>query len=189
MSQSNLGSGFFWKNLFKGLFYAGLIVALYLLAREVIDVDSYMAKLGEWPVLTYLTFSLSELIFGLIPPELFIIWVIEHGVFNSFIPDVALLAVISVAAGIIGYSIGKSFRTWTYMNGFMERYVYRYNSYYRRYGGFLVVIGALTPLPFSAVCMLMGASGYPYGRFLLLTGVRFIRFGMYGWAIWKTVAP
>lgn len=147
-----------------------------------------MATLGQWPIMIYLTFSLSELIFGLIPPELFIIWVIDHGVFQQFLPDVLLLAIISYLSGLVGYSLGKASRNWQFMKSLMERYVYKYNDYYRKYGGFLVVIGAMTPLPFSAVCMLMGASSYPYGRFLLLASIRFIRFALYAWVIWKTIA-
>lgn len=188
MAATESRSGFFWKNLLKGIGFLLLIIALYVLAQRYIDIDSYMAKLGEWPVLMYLTFCVSEIVFGIIPPELFIIWVMDHGVFQLLAADVLLLAFISYGAGMIGYSLGRASRSWDFMQPVMQHYVFRYDEYFRKYGGFLVVVAALTPLPFSAICMLMGASRYPYLRFLVLALVRFIRFAIYGWAIWKTIA-
>ncbi len=189
MADSDSRSVFFWKNLLKGLLFLVLLIVMYVLARQFIDVDAYMAALGEWPLLIYLTFCLSEVIFGIIPPELFIIWVIDHGIFKAMIPDVLLLALISYLAGVVGYILGMKSRGWDFIQPVMRRYVYKYDEYFRKYGGFLVVVGAMTPLPFSAVCMLMGASRYPFTRFLLLSCVRFVRFALYAWVIWKTIAP
>lgn len=186
MSLKNIKTKFFIRNFIKGLGILAVIIALYLLAQRFFDVDAYMEHLGQWPVLVYITFSLSELIFGLIPPELFIIWVIQNGIFQMFLADVFLLALISYASGVIGYYLGKEAKKWSFMNSIMGRYVLKYSRYMRRFGGFLIVIGAMTPLPFSAVCMLMGTSGYPFNRFLLLASVRFIRFALYAWIIWQT---
>lgn len=180
-------SPFFIKNLLKGLAFLAVLVVGYELLKEY--VDPVIDYLGQWPLLIYLTFTLSELIFGLIPPELFMIWTLKFGLFNAFVPDVAFLAAISYGAGIIGFFLGRYFSRLSWLQWTMERYIYTYQKKLRRYGGFLVVIGALTPLPFSAVCMLMGASKFPFGRFMLISLTRFVRFAAYAWAIWQTNKP
>jgi hypothetical protein len=188
MSLNNIKSKFFVKNFLKGLLILAVIITLYLLAKRYFDIDSYMLYLGQWPFLVYLTFTLSEIIFGIIPPELFIIWVIQNGIVGNFIADVFLLATMSYLAGVFGYFLGKEAKKWRFMDSIMGKYVLKYSRYMRRYGGFLIVIGAMTPLPFSAVCMLMGTSGYEFKRFLYLSLMRFVRFGIYGWIIWQTTA-
>ena len=53
------------------------------------------------------------------------------------------------------------------------------------FGIYLILIAALTPLPFSAVCILIGSVRYSFGRFALLATSRFIRFGIYALVFWE----
>ena len=48
----------------------------------------------------------------------------------------------------------------------------------------LVVVGAVTPVPYSATCMLAGSVKYPFNTFLLICITRIIRFAFYGWMVW-----
>ena len=181
----NRKTWFFVKNLLKGLLGLAVIVIAYNLLQEYFNVDVYFDYLGNWPILVYLVFVASEVIFGIIPPELFMIWSLSNGLFDSYVLDVALLSVISYCAGILGYFIGRAMLDYKWTASFMDKYVHRYKNLLNRYGGFLIFVGAVTPVPFSAICMLMGGTQYPFNRFLLISLARFVRYALCAWVIWQ----
>ena len=55
-------------------------------------------------------------------------------------------------------------------------------------GGFLIVVGALLPIPFSITCLASGMIKYPLRGVLLFGCLRFVRFAIYGAAIFKMVS-
>ena len=57
----------------------------------------------------------------------------------------------------------------------------------RRYGGFLIIVAAMTPLPFSGVALIVGATGYKFPMYLLVSLTRFVRFAAYAYVVWLTV--
>lgn len=181
----NRKTWFFVKNLLKGLLGLAIIVIAYSLLQRYTEVDKFIDYLGNWPVMVYLVFITSEVVFGIIPPELFMIWSLNNGLFDSYVLDVALLSAISYLAGILGYQIGKYMLGFSWTASFMNRYVHRYKNLLNRYGGFLIFVGAVTPVPFSAICMLMGGTQYPFNRFLLISLARFLRYAIYAWVIWQ----
>ncbi|MCA6078299.1 YqaA family protein [Fulvivirga sedimenti] len=185
----NRRSKFLLKNLLKGLFWLAVIVIIYELLQRYTEVDEFINYLGNWPILIYSVFILSEIIFGIIPPELFMIWSLNNGLFDSYVLNVMLLATISYLAGILGYHIGKYLLEFKWTQTFMQKNVRRYKNLLNKYGGFLIFVGAVTPVPFSAICMLMGGTQYPFSRFLLISLARFGRFAAYAWVIWQTNKP
>ena len=46
------------------------------------------------------------------------------------------------------------------------------------------VVAAITPLPFSATCAVVGAVGFDRKRYLIYSLARFIRYAIYGFFIW-----
>jgi membrane protein YqaA with SNARE-associated domain len=66
-----------------------------------------------------------------------------------------------------------------------EKYLEQYQDNLKRYGGYLVFVGAVTPVPFSATCMLAGSVDLPFKNFLLICITRIIRFAVYGWMVWS----
>ncbi|MGB1185025.1 MAG: short-chain dehydrogenase, partial [Schleiferiaceae bacterium] len=56
---------------------------------------------------------------------------------------------------------------------------------HKRFGGLLIIIAALTPLPYPIVCQLCGINKFPFRAFALLTLVRFLRFAIYGLVLYK----
>lgn len=185
MSLFNYRSRFLLKNLLKGLMALTIIVVIYILLQKYTAFDSFMSYIGRWPVLVYLVFIFSEVVFGIIPPELFMIWSIKSGVFDTYAFDVALLAGISYAAGVFGYAIGARLKDFGPFKKVFQKYIKRYQNTLNRYGGFLIFVAAVTPVPFSAICMLMGATRYNFYRFLLIALVRFVRFAAYSVVIYQ----
>ncbi|WP_155173478.1 VTT domain-containing protein [Fulvivirga kasyanovii] len=185
MSLFNYRSRFFLKNLMKGLMALTVIVVSYILLQKYTAVDAFMDYIGRWPLIVYTVFIFSEVVFGLIPPELFMIWSIKNGAFDIYALNVALLALISYLAGVLGYFVGARLKDLGPVRSIFQRYIKRYQNALNRYGGFLIIVAAITPVPFSAICMLMGATRYNFYRFLLIASVRFIRFAAYSTVIYQ----
>ncbi|MEJ2005898.1 MAG: VTT domain-containing protein [Cyclobacteriaceae bacterium] len=185
----NRRTKFLLKNLAKGLFWLAVIVLAYEILQRYTNIEQFIEYLGNWPILIYTTFIFSEIIFGIIPPELFMIWSLKNGIFSSYPLNVLFLAVISYFAGVLGYHIGKWLLRFRWSATFMEKNVHRYKNLLNKFGGFLILVGAITPVPFSAICMLMGGTQYPFQRFLLISLARFARFAAYAWVIWQTNKP
>ena len=105
---------------------------------------------------------MSEAVFGIIPPEVFMIWSIHGGAFDSYVLNVVLLSVVSYGAGIFGFFVGSKMRGYSLFIRIKETYLDKYQKNLKRFGGILVVTAALTPLPFSAVAMAVAAFRFPF---------------------------
>jgi membrane protein DedA with SNARE-associated domain len=177
---------FLLTNLAKGTLYLFLILAAYLLIRNSITVKyhSLLATLlgDAWVVIGL--YLLSEVIFGIIPPEVFMLWALRTGKPDEYAGYVALLAAVSFLAGWLGYYFGRKFGGTLLYRRIRKRYLSKWEPYLQQYGGFLVVVGAVTPVPYSGTCMIAGAVNFPHRQFLLYSSTRFIRFAIYAWIVW-----
>jgi uncharacterized membrane protein YdjX (TVP38/TMEM64 family) len=180
---------FFSKNLLRGLIWLAGIIVIYILIREYVDLnfEKILEPLYNDPFYVYLAFSISEVLVGIIPPELFMIWASHKGSLYEYIPSILLLAVLSYGAGILGYWIGRSFSDTQLYARLSDRFFSDYVDTLRRYGSFLIVVAALTPLPFSGIAMVVGSTGYRFEKYVLISLTRFFRFGVYAYVVWLTV--
>lgn len=180
-------TAFFLKNLFRGLLWLGIIVGgyFYLKNNYNFSLEGILGSFYERPAVIFSIFFGSEVIFGIIPPELFMIWSLRHELLDLYIENVLVLALLSYFAGTIGYYIGFKFSTTRLYRVLRKNYLAKFEKHLSQFGGFLVVVAALTPLPFAGICMLMGAVKYPIKRFLLISTTRFLRFGVYAIIIWE----
>jgi membrane protein DedA with SNARE-associated domain len=55
----------------------------------------------------------------------------------------------------------------------------------RKWGGFLIAVGALLPLPFAIASMAAGMINFNFKNFLVFALLRFLRFIIYGFAIYQ----
>jgi membrane protein YqaA with SNARE-associated domain len=184
MSLFNIRSKILFKNIAKGLFWLMAIIVGYYYVQKYTHFDLFLEHIGQWPYLVYGVFTASEVIFGIIPPELFMIWSVKHGIFETYVANVALLSVISFLAGLLGYYIGSNLRQAPYFKPIFDKNIRKYKNILNKYAGFLIIIGAITPVPFSAICMLVGATNFPFKNFLLYASSRFLRFAAYSVAIY-----
>lgn len=131
-----------------------------------------------------LLFLVSESFLGLIPPEIFIAWSKKttEPIFN-----LTLLAIFSYAGGIISYFIGKGILTIKVVKNYFETKMSKHLKNTSKWGGFLIVVGALLPVPFSITCLAGGMIKYPLNGLLLFGLLRFARFAIYGVAIFQMV--
>ena len=178
---------FFARNLGRGLLWLALLVGGFVLLKDKIDIDylQWLSPVYEKPFRVYLIYSASELLFGIIPPEIFMIWSLRFGKLASYILHVGALALISYVAGILGYLIGN-YLNHTRLYAYLRQRVFgRYERYFYRFGAFLIVVAALTPLPFSGVSMLVGSVEFPIKKYLVFASTRFLRFAAYSYIVWQ----
>jgi len=174
------GYTFLRSNLLKlGASILIILGLFYLIDGYIINIDDAMAWVTKIlsPAGLMGLFFLSEVSFGVITPELLIVWADETLKPNWML---ALLATLSYTAGIVSYFIGQF---WSTRKIVRERILERNATsmdQLRRFGGLLIILAALTPLPYPIVCQLSGMNKYPFKYFVWITLVRFLRFGLYG---------
>lgn len=187
--QKNTGRiRFLLINLLKGLIWMTVIVGGYYYLSSHFDftLEKLLGSYYEKPAIIFSIFFGSEVVFGIIPPELFMIWSLRAGDVSIYVNNVIALAALSYGSGIIGYYIGRQFSATRVYRTIRINYLKKAEKHFVRYGGFLLIVAALTPIPFAGVCMLTGAVKYPFTRFLLFTSTRFLRFATYAFIIWET---
>ena len=144
-----------------------------------------LTPLRERPFFVYSVFFISETIFGIIPPEVFMVWALDQGILH-YLEVIFLLTALSYLGGIIAFYMGKFFTNFRFFRRIKIGETYRkYSNTYRRFGGILILIAAITPLPFALISLISGSMGYRFRRYMVYASVRFLRFAVYGYFIWE----
>jgi len=180
---SNDKNKFLISNLLKGFFYLAILLGLFLLLRQFSSEEQRYAWFGsiyDDAVLVMGIFVLSEILFGIIPPEIFMLWSLETSLIGSYLPSIGVLSVISYGAGFFNFNLGKWIKDKKWISGVRFPRFHKYLRLFEKYGGHLVVVASISPLPFSAISLLSGMGGLPTKRYLLLSLFRIVRYFVYG---------
>lgn len=180
---------FLAKNLFRAVIYALIIGIAYYLFKEYFVTESHKVWLEQFynkPVLIYLIYSCSEILFGLFPPEFFMLWAYHKGDVYQYMFHLALFAGISYGAGYLAFIIGHFLRRAVFFRFMSRKFFLKYWPLFRRFGSVLIISAALTPLPWALISMLVGTTTYPLKRFTYIALFRILRFVVYGFIIYQT---
>lgn len=170
----------------RGLIWFAVIITAYILASEDIKVyQKEINDIGDRLPLLLGIFTVSEVVFGIIPPELFMLIWQSKGILSEYVVNLTYLTMISYAAGVLGYYIGRYFSKTSLYQRINDRYLKQYDRQLKKFGIYIVLVGAVTPVPFSATCMLAGSVNLPIRDFLLICISRILRFAVYGWMVWS----
>lgn len=176
---------FIGQNLKKASIPFGLLLGLVLfLEYYVLDFHTLFHETTRAysSLSLFLLFFASESFLGLIPPELFIAWV-------KTLPDpklnLTILAFLSYAGGCTSYFIGKTILTIPSIKKAIDSKMNKHITNLRKWGGFLIIVGALLPIPFSMVSMASGIINYSFKKYLLFGLFRFLRFYLFALAIFN----
>ncbi|MBK8489480.1 MAG: VTT domain-containing protein [Saprospirales bacterium] len=150
-----------------------------------VEYITWLEPVYSRPVLMFLIYTASEVLFGIIPPEIFMVWALNQGDMATYVSIVALLLFISYGAGWLAYSVGKRSHHTSWYRYLKRKYFSKYEIYLNEFGSFLIIVASVTPLPFAGVCMLVGAANYKTSRFLLYSLFRVVRFIVYASIIWE----
>lgn len=163
----------------KLLVIIAIIVGIVLLLNHFFNlsqiIENYIFSHDTPGVLTL--FLISETVLGWIPPDLFIMW---SDKFNAPLLWLTILGTISYVGGMNAYFIGKialkfpRFRRWLENRNavFFERI--------RKWGGIIIILAALFPLPFATTTLAAGMVKYPLKQTLIFGLSRYLRFYLYG---------
>lgn len=178
---------FVWESLKKAFLPIVLVVlGLFLFNKYVYDINNGLETITETFSKTgiLITFFISETILGLIPPEIFIAWTKKT---EDPILNLAILATLSYSGGLLTYFLGKMTLKIESVKTYLEVKMAANLKNTKKWGGILILVGALLPLPFSIACLAAGMIKYPFRSVVLFGLFRFLRFAIYAWAIFKVV--
>jgi len=166
------------------LFVVALIVGIHFFVIDLnvalqFVIDNYSN------VFVHTLFFVSESILGIIPPELFIAWSDKT---DSPVLNLALLATSSFGGGIVSYFIGRASLNISAVHNYLEVKMQKHLKNARKWGGFLILVGALLPLPFAVASLAAGMIRYDFKYYFLFGLARFLRFAIYGVAIFSLVS-
>ena len=178
----------FLKDSIYRSFFMIVIFVLLLMAVNffVIDINLMINNVIERysPVVIILVFLLSESLLGLIPPEIFILWSSKSAYPYFFL---FAIATSSYIGGALSYLIGMRISLLPTISKYIELKIGQYIINLRKWGGFFIVVGALSPIPHSIVSIGAGLIGYNFKYYLLWSIFRYLRFLIYYFIILKVV--
>jgi membrane protein DedA with SNARE-associated domain len=187
LSRSNNKSTFLIRNLLRGFIWLAVIIAAFLFIKNKVNVNylEWLKPLYDNTFIIFLIYFTSELVIGIIPPEVFMIWALRNGSIAEYMILILILALISYLAGLAGYFFGRYLNTTLVYRFIRMKFLTKMERKLNIYGLYIIIVAALTPLPFSGVSMLVGSVKYPLRKYILYSLTRFIRFAVYSWFIWE----
>ncbi|MEE4287275.1 MAG: hypothetical protein V2I31_14065 [Mariniphaga sp.] len=180
---------FLINNGLRGFAWLAVLLIAYFFFEEIViskAPDAWVEQFYARPLVIYIIYIASEFFFGIIPPEFFMIWAFNKGGVINYTLTVAFFAMVSYALGYVTFLIGQFIYKKVTFRYIRIKYLKTSWPQLRKYGIFLIIVAALTPLPWSAICLLVGSAGYPSGRFLRYAIFRLVRFAVYGFIIFQT---
>lgn len=176
----------FLKNVaIKGVITIAVIVGIVLILEYYfLDINALLETLVSTfsPFMIFLVFAVSESLLGLLPPEIFIAWSAKSAWPWIFL---MVLASLSYLGGIVSYYIGMLLHRIPQIKTYTEVKIARHISNLRKWGGVLVFVGAMLPIPHSVVGIACGLIKYDFKYYLVWALFRYLRFIIYAFVIFK----
>jgi len=105
-----------------------------------------------------------------IPPDLFTGFAYVGGL--DFWPIAVVASAASVSGGTLAWAVARRFSQTDWFQRFIRNRGERAYALVRRYGMIALVLGAVSPLPFSLTCYAAGTLKMPYAKFLAVALLR-----------------
>ena len=177
---------FVWQSVKKATPYIIAFLMLIYILDYFFNINATLINMTEiLPAFGVLTFFFaSETVLGLVPPEIFIAWSskLNNPWFYLFV-----LASLSYFGGLLAYWIGQTITKIPSVHDYFETKMDKHLKKSRKWGGFLIIVGALLPLPFSMSCMAAGLIKFPFKNVMRYGSLRFVRFAIYGVIIFNVL--
>lgn len=177
---------FVWQAVKKALPYIISLVILVYVINYFFNLNDALTHLTEilpaYGVLSF--FFVSETLLGLVPPEIFIAW--SGKMYNPWC-YLGILAVLSYGGGMLSYWMGRTITKIPSVHKYIEVKMEAQLKNSKKWGGFLIMVGAVLPLPFSIACIAAGIIKFPFNNVMLYGALRFVRFAIYGVIIFNAL--
>jgi membrane protein YqaA with SNARE-associated domain len=167
------------SNFIKVLGIIAIIVVVALLVNtfiiKIVEIPQFLIDNFPAPVVLVF-FFLSESFLGMIPPDVFILWVTGMPDFYLW---VLLLSLISYAGGFGAFYIGVLVRKIPKVKARAEIIYANHIHKIKKWGSIFIIIAAMFPIPYAIVCSLAGMMKFPVVRLFYLGIFRIARFFIY----------
>lgn len=171
------------KSFWPIVIFIFAILGIHFFVMNINDILELM--ISSFPTAGILSvFFLSESILGLIPPEIFIAWAAKT---SSPWFYLGVLSFASYLGGVFSYFSGRTFAYFPSVYEFLEVRMAKHVNNMRKWGGLLIIAGALLPVPFAITSIAAGIIKYPLPSYLAYGLLRFLRFAIYGWMIFGAI--
>jgi len=178
---------------FAGKNFLKLAIGLGVLATVLWSINTYLIDLSEFGVFLIDTFNaptlliifyLAEIGTGLIPPYIYILWAgeLQHPYLM-----VTLLTLLSICGGSTSYLIGTRLYHLPKVRKWVDIKFKVQFDYIKKFGGLLIFISAISPLPYPTVSLIAGIVRFPFPTFLILSIARFIKFFGYALLLYNVI--
>lgn len=179
---------FIFSNTKKAIIPLIVVIGILLYVNyKVMSINDMMlyitANFSDFTIFTI--FFASESFLGLLPPDIFIAWTKNT---QSPLLYLAFLAILSYLGGVIAYFMGRSLLLVPLINEYFEGKMIKHIKNMQKWGGFLIAVGALLPLPFAMACLAAGMINFSKKHFFLFASLRIFRFVIYGFAIYSALS-
>ncbi|MFA9389112.1 MAG: hypothetical protein ACERKD_04870 [Prolixibacteraceae bacterium] len=185
----NFKRKFIIQNAARAIFALAILAFAFFLFDQLIfkeNPEFWIQKFYSNPGIIYLIYVGSEVFFGIFPPEIFMVWALNKGSLYGYIGNLAFFAIVSYGAGYLSFFAGRYFSKVLYFRFLQRKFFVKYLPKVRRFGTTLIIIAALTPVPWATISLLIGTTNYSMRRYLLFALSRILRFIIYGFIIYKT---
>lgn len=177
---------YFSQNLIRGFLYLAALIFVLIFVKRYFE-SQYLA-IEHWVSddywLMFLIFLVSETFVGILPPELFMAWTKDDpAILYEWV--IIAMSLISLLAGWLNFYFGHIISEFAYFKRFFGKRLEKYKMRYEQYGGGIIVVAAVTPLPFALISLIAGSLSYPTRKYLIYSSFRILRFVVYGLIIWN----
>lgn len=159
------------KNLIKALI--GLIFFVILMGALGVWFEPQLVLITTWIVervgfvgMAMLLWVTDSLVTPF-PPDILLIIIANSPLADKWLFYVSILGAVSVGAGMTGYGIGRWLGHFLWVQKLFSQLSQEHQDFIQKYGFWAVVIGAITPLPYSLTCWTAGALGLRWTTVLM----------------------
>ncbi|VXC03805.1 Short-chain dehydrogenase [Flavobacterium sp. 9AF] len=179
---------FIWDNSKKAIIPLAIVIGILVYINyNVMSIEKMLSYVTQnfSDISIFSLFLLSESVLGLLPPDIFIAWTKNT---SSPLLYLSILAGLSYLGGVISYYKGRTLLLIPKINDYLEGRMTKHIRNMQKWGGFLIAVGALLPLPFAIACLAAGMIKFPQKQFYIFASLRILRFVIYGYVIYSALS-
>ncbi len=163
--------------LVLALLFGALAVAGKVFEAELVAVtETVYNAIGVGGLLAVL--FITDAIISPMPPDVVLIVIANSELREQWTWLIPTIGVLSAVAGNTGWWFGHRFAKFPWATRWIQKQRDRYADQVLRYDRWAIALGALTPLPFSLICITSGALGMRWRRMAPVTLLRLPRFAL-----------
>jgi membrane protein YqaA with SNARE-associated domain len=179
-------------NLWRALLGILVLSALLVLLGALFEAELISAAQAVYDALGVLGLGIAlfitDSVFSPMPPDVLLVVVANSALHAHWPVVLPATGLISAAAGNFGWFLGSTLARVRWAAPFVVRSRGRDERPMRKVDRWAVILGAVTPLPFSLSCISAGALGMPWRRLAPITLLRIPRFVLFYWVVYYSTA-